>query len=324
MRKHREIKFDKVLLSGSILPRDFPWDELIGNNQVKKIRNESGQRDWPVLLVKWAVRDAGPSGRKGFGAKSPLITEDRLPDHSHGDYYSSGSIRKRWIPFLNQGGSSYDVVLGRDVESMARYSEILNQTQELDEKCYVGEKAAEPSELIGDDIAVAWIQVNPDIYLFLMDHTRRVFGYINLMPLREQAYNEVVTGQKTDHEVRAADLATYIEGGNIYLYFMSIVIDPDARRNEGFYQGAFHQMMQAAINQLVGFVREYNVRVRKIAAVGWTQEGIRLGAIYGMKERESKDPRGRPIFEIEEGEFQRSTSLRRLAEAQERSGRRGA
>src|SRR4030095_6223879 len=39
---NKHIRFDKVILCGSILPRDFPWDRLIDRGQVQAVRNEYG------------------------------------------------------------------------------------------------------------------------------------------------------------------------------------------------------------------------------------------------------------------------------------------
>src|SRR5208337_4179953 len=36
------IRFNKVILCGSILPRDFPWDKLIERGQVQAVRNDFG------------------------------------------------------------------------------------------------------------------------------------------------------------------------------------------------------------------------------------------------------------------------------------------
>ncbi len=51
--KYRNIKLDKVILCGSILPNDFPWHEIIERGQVGSVRNEYGVKDIWVRLVRW-------------------------------------------------------------------------------------------------------------------------------------------------------------------------------------------------------------------------------------------------------------------------------
>ena len=65
------IRFNKVILCGSILPRDFPWDQLIARGQVQAVRNEFGVRDPWVKWVRWFVRGTGPSGAVGFTCTAP-------------------------------------------------------------------------------------------------------------------------------------------------------------------------------------------------------------------------------------------------------------
>ena len=64
--KYRDISFDKIILCGSILPRSFPWTEIIERGQVLEIRNEYGVRDFWVKRVNWFVKGAGSSGWNGF------------------------------------------------------------------------------------------------------------------------------------------------------------------------------------------------------------------------------------------------------------------
>jgi serine/threonine-protein kinase len=45
MLKHDDVRFDKLILAGSILPRDFDWMTLFARDQVAFVRNECGQED---------------------------------------------------------------------------------------------------------------------------------------------------------------------------------------------------------------------------------------------------------------------------------------
>jgi len=77
------IRFNKVILCGSILPRDFPWDKLIERGQVQAVRNEFGVRDPWVKRVGCFVRGAGPSGAYGFTCKHERLKQEKFEyDHS--------------------------------------------------------------------------------------------------------------------------------------------------------------------------------------------------------------------------------------------------
>ena len=95
------IRFNKVILCGSILPRDFPWDKLIERGQVQAVRNEYGVRDPWVRRVRWFVRGTGPSGASGFTCQHDRLEQEEF-EYDHGDYFGPDHMEDRWIPFLNK------------------------------------------------------------------------------------------------------------------------------------------------------------------------------------------------------------------------------
>jgi pimeloyl-ACP methyl ester carboxylesterase len=62
MQKYSDIRFDKVILCGSVLPVDFDWSTLFHRDQVNFVRNEYGcqgflgQHCWHVYPKYWALR----------------------------------------------------------------------------------------------------------------------------------------------------------------------------------------------------------------------------------------------------------------------------
>ncbi len=95
------IRFNKVILCGSILPEDFPWDKLIERGQVQAVRNEYGVRDPWVKRVRWFVRGTGPSGASGFTCQHDRLEQEQFA-YDHGDYFGTDHMEDRWIPFLNK------------------------------------------------------------------------------------------------------------------------------------------------------------------------------------------------------------------------------
>lgn len=95
------IRFNKVILCGSILPTDFPWDKLIGRGQVQAVRNEYGVRDPWVKHVRCFVRGTGSSGAVGFTCKHDRLEQEEF-EYDHGDYFGIDHMEDRWIPFLDR------------------------------------------------------------------------------------------------------------------------------------------------------------------------------------------------------------------------------
>lgn len=94
------LRFDKVLLCGSILPPDFPWAQLIDRGQVQAVRNEYGSQDPWTRMVGWFVEDAGPAGMRGFDDAHPRLEQERF-SFAHSEYFERGHMTSRWVPFLN-------------------------------------------------------------------------------------------------------------------------------------------------------------------------------------------------------------------------------
>jgi serine/threonine-protein kinase len=95
------LRFNKVILCGSILPRDFPWDGLIKRGQVQAVRNEYGVEDVWVRWVARFIAETGPSGTMGFTREHERLEQIRL-SYNHSEYFEKGHMREYWMPFLNK------------------------------------------------------------------------------------------------------------------------------------------------------------------------------------------------------------------------------
>lgn len=93
------LRFNKVLLCGSILPTDFPWDRLIERGQVQAVRNEFGSEDIWTRAVGWFVPGTGPSGLTGFDVRHPRLEQERF-DFAHSEYFERSHMKSRWLPYL--------------------------------------------------------------------------------------------------------------------------------------------------------------------------------------------------------------------------------
>ena len=99
--KYDWLRFNKVILCGSILPHDFPWDKLIERGQVQAVRNEYGVKDVWTGVVRWFVARTGPSGRKGFLCRHERFEQEEF-NYEHSEYFDRGHMGAKWLPFLNR------------------------------------------------------------------------------------------------------------------------------------------------------------------------------------------------------------------------------
>lgn len=111
MWKYSDIKFDKIILCGSIVSVDYPWTDIIlKREQVGSVLNEAGAQDIWSKLVGWVVKDAGPSGVNGFlDDASNKVIQLKHASHRHSDYFYSQNYHGRWIPFL-KGSNPKEII----------------------------------------------------------------------------------------------------------------------------------------------------------------------------------------------------------------------
>lgn len=95
------LRFNKVILCGSILPTDFPWATLLDTGQVQSVRNEYGASDFWTGLVEHFVAGTGASGRGGFEIRHRRLEQERF-DFTHSEYFERSHMEGRWIPFLSR------------------------------------------------------------------------------------------------------------------------------------------------------------------------------------------------------------------------------
>jgi hypothetical protein len=99
--KYETIKFDKIILCGSILPEEFPWDVILDRGQVHALLNEFGNNDIWCRIVHWFVSGAGASGQKGFRLNHPSLIQHRF-QFDHSEYFDVAHMRENWLKFIGE------------------------------------------------------------------------------------------------------------------------------------------------------------------------------------------------------------------------------
>ncbi len=94
-RENGSIRYDRVVLTGSIVPLDFDWDGAVRDGWVVAARNERSTRDDVVRLAAWVSRsrllrwlsgglEAGASGIEPFSRAPPQLLDGSIEGgHSH-------------------------------------------------------------------------------------------------------------------------------------------------------------------------------------------------------------------------------------------------
>jgi pimeloyl-ACP methyl ester carboxylesterase len=300
MKKYPDIRFDKIILCGAILPVDFDWSTLFHRDQVNFVRNEYGAKDRWAASVRALVGDAGASGQKGFQFLSTVVSQERFESFGHSDYFHRAHIESHWIPILVREPSPLQIQHGRNMgPDISKFVAILNAVAAIDDTCF--SHLPNYTKLqIPRGLSTTWIEINPDIYTFLLDRDRnRVCGYINAVPVQDKCFERIKAGKLKDNELRADDIKPFLQNQTLKLYLMSIAIDPVIRNaSQGLYQEPFERLMSGLINKLYHYAVNCGIRVTELVAVGWTGAGTKLCMELGMQ-IVGEDSDGHPIYWVD-------------------------
>ncbi|HCL4388601.1 hypothetical protein I5G05_03560 [Pseudomonas aeruginosa] len=99
LQDHPDIVFDKIIMCGSIVSRDYPWNRNARGMNKSSIINDVGTRDiWP-LVATCTTLGYGSTGRRGF--QSSCVT-DRYFNYAHSDFFEEKNdhITKYWRPIF--------------------------------------------------------------------------------------------------------------------------------------------------------------------------------------------------------------------------------
>lgn len=104
LAKYSQIRFDRIIFCGSIVPVDYDWTTVLERGQANRILHDYGDQDFWAWVVEWFVPDTGPSGERGFkDLAGGRVSQQKLQGFRHSDHFYFLNYRSRWVPFLKGG-----------------------------------------------------------------------------------------------------------------------------------------------------------------------------------------------------------------------------
>jgi hypothetical protein len=128
-----EITFNRVILVGSILPRDYEFEHLMPNN-IKKLLNECGAKDYCPVIAKTCVADAGSSGTYFFNSSNEFIENRRHRSHSHSSMLKSPDLVKEWLQFIYEPSprlSKHETKVAMRVGAVAVFMRVISYLKKV-------------------------------------------------------------------------------------------------------------------------------------------------------------------------------------------------
>ena len=100
IQKYEHLRFDKVILAGSVVPDSFDWRTVYQRNQITTVRNDRAQKDVWARFSKFIAWGTGSSGFRGFSQREQCVVERIYPEYGHSSVFGHDHYIGEWIPFL--------------------------------------------------------------------------------------------------------------------------------------------------------------------------------------------------------------------------------
>ncbi len=123
-----------------------------------------------------------------------------------------------------------------------------------------------------------WFNINPDIYVMAKDKlTNKIVAYINITPIDDDNYDEIKNGQLIDSKLTSDMILSYDFPSTYSVIFSSIVIHPDYRNSEVFFE-----MINAVIKKFI-YLSKHEVYIKRMIADAVSIQGVQFCRLFGMK-----------------------------------------
>lgn len=108
------VTFNSIVLTGSIVRRDFDWNKYKGKN-VGAVYNMVAPNDqWIKFMPEGFLSkflgmkdEFGRSGLEGFDCTCDILSQSKNEIFTHNNTFRADVIEKKWMPFLNINRSSF-------------------------------------------------------------------------------------------------------------------------------------------------------------------------------------------------------------------------
>lgn len=148
-----------------------------------------------------------------------------------------------------------------------------NDMFEIDKKVMRG-------DLIADvETAYGWFKYNKYTHIGVRDiNTKKLVGYFSVLPITDETYNKIVSGDFEDKNFTSDDIEQYIFPDFYRVYIAGVGIDPEYQNT-----GAFIKLYNALIDLFISLAKNGEIYISEILAEASTKQGEKFCKMVGMK-----------------------------------------
>ena len=135
-------------------------------------------------------------------------------------------------------------------------------------------------DLIADiETAYGWFKYNKYTHIGVRDvNTKRIVGYFSVLPVTDDTYDKIVSGDFEDKYFTSDDIEQYIFPDFYRVYVAGVGIDPDYQNT-----GAFIKLYNALIDLFISLAKNGEIYISEILAEASTKQGEKFCKMVGMK-----------------------------------------
>ncbi len=294
--KYPEVKFDKIFLFGSIIPKGFDWFKLILRDQVNSVVYEKAMKDKVVPLGLIFTGSLKPCGTEGFIQKSSFIKEEELSLFGHSDFNYKAHLNEYLKKRLAAKPHQLAVINGRDLTESG-VDRLFRETGKIDQLIYADEYIENE---ITREKAINWFRIEKDIWSFVINaYTKSPIGYINAIPVKDDVYEKFCKGEILENQINAVDVVDYDDCLSYNLIVLSIAIKKSVYEEETrLTKGRIAEMLIMSFIYKINKHNNGKNKLKKFAAFAWTDEGKKLCEGFCMK-KNTDNISGHPLYEVE-------------------------
>ncbi len=159
---------------------------------------------------------------------------------------------------------------------------VLSDELSYDDFIYMYEidKKVMRGDLIADvETTYRWFKFNKYTHIGVRDiNSKKLVGYFSVLPVTDETYNKIVSGNFEDKNFTSDDLEQYIFSDFYKVYIAGVGIDPEYQNT-----GAFIKLYNALIDLFLSLAKDGEIYISEILAEASTKQGEKFCKMIGMK-----------------------------------------
>jgi len=129
----------------------------------------------------------------------------------------------------------------------------------------------------------AWYKYNNYTHIAICDDlSRKLVGYFSLLPITQNAYDKILSGDFKDNEFSTDDILQYSFSEFYKLYIAGVAIHPDYQNTN-----ALILLYDSLVDLLFALSEERSIFISEIIAEASTKQGEKFCTLVGMKKKNS-------------------------------------